>query len=78
MPVRPGTNEIGALMLIAENPVTVEGKASPPVSYDANCLEEVCGSCAMRINGQVHMACSSLVEKLEQPIKLGSAQASTK
>ncbi|MCI0401922.1 MAG: 2Fe-2S iron-sulfur cluster-binding protein, partial [Acidobacteria bacterium] len=30
-------------------------------TYDANCLEEVCGSCAMRINGRARMACSALV-----------------
>jgi succinate dehydrogenase / fumarate reductase iron-sulfur subunit len=67
---RPGLNVIGALMAIAEQPVTVEGKPSVPISYDANCLEEVCGSCAMLINGRVRMACSSLVEKLEQPVRL--------
>jgi succinate dehydrogenase iron-sulfur subunit len=68
--VRPGINVIGALMLIAENPVTAEGKASVPVSYDANCLEEVCGSCSMRINGRVGMACSTLIDKLDEPIRL--------
>lgn len=70
VPVRSGLNVIGALMQIAENPVTVEGKATAPISYDANCLEEVCGSCAMRINGRVAMACSALVEKLETPVRL--------
>ncbi len=70
VPAGPGLNVIGALMAVAENPVTVEGKRSAPVSYDANCLEEVCGSCAMRINGRAGMACSALVERLEQPIRL--------
>jgi succinate dehydrogenase / fumarate reductase iron-sulfur subunit len=65
-----GLNVIGALMAIAEHPVTVDGKASAPISYDANCLEEVCGSCAMRINGRVGMACSALVENLDPPIRL--------
>jgi len=70
VPERPGMNVIGALMWIAENPVTAEGKASVPVAYDANCLEEVCGSCAMRINGRVGMACSALLARLKQPIRL--------
>jgi len=70
IPAPPGLNVIGALMVIAENPVTAAGKPSSPVSYDANCLEEVCGSCAMRINGRVRMACSALVEQLDQPIRL--------
>jgi succinate dehydrogenase / fumarate reductase iron-sulfur subunit len=41
-----------------------------PITYDSNCLEEICGSCAMRINGKARMACSALVDNLEQPIKV--------
>jgi succinate dehydrogenase / fumarate reductase iron-sulfur subunit len=67
---RPGLNLIAALMDIAENPVTADGKTTVPISYDSNCLEEVCGSCAIRINGKVGMACSALVDKLPQPIRL--------
>ena len=67
---RPGLNIIATLMAIAENPVTADGKNTVPVSYDSNCLEEVCGSCTMRINGKVGMACSALVDKLEEPICL--------
>lgn len=37
---------------------------------DSNCLEEVCGSCAMLINGKARMACSALVDQLEQPIRI--------
>lgn len=43
-------------------------KASTPVSYEACCLEEVCGACTMVINGEVRQACSALVDRLEQPI----------
>ncbi len=67
---RPGMNVISAMMEIAANPVTADGKPTTPIAYDSNCLEEVCGSCAMRINGKARMACSALVDKLEQPIKL--------
>ncbi len=70
IPHRPSLNIIGALMYIAENPVTADGQATVPVSYDSNCLEEVCGSCTMRINGKVGMACSALVDKLQEPIRL--------
>ena len=55
---------------IAENPVDRFGKPTTPVTYDSNCLEEVCGSCAMLINGRAAMACSALVHKLEHPIRL--------
>ena len=57
-------------MDIAANPVTRDGKPTTPITYDSNCLEEVCGSCAMLINGRARMACSALVDKLEQPIRL--------
>ena len=70
LPWKPGMNVISAMMDIAANPVTRDGKPSRPITYDSNCLEEVCGSCAMRINGRARMACSALVDKLEQPITL--------
>jgi succinate dehydrogenase / fumarate reductase iron-sulfur subunit len=57
-------------MDIAENPVTRDGRATTPVSYESNCLEEVCGACAMLINGHPRQACSALVDQLEQPIRL--------
>ena len=49
---------------IALNPVDVSGRATTPITYDSNCLEEICGSCAMLINGKARMACSALVDKL--------------
>src|SRR5215472_9487510 len=67
---KPGMNVISSLMEIAANPVTRDGKTTTPITYDSNCLEEVCGSCAMLINGRARMACSALVDKLEQPIRL--------
>jgi succinate dehydrogenase / fumarate reductase iron-sulfur subunit len=65
-----GMNVISSLMEIARNPVTRDGKPTTPITYDSNCLEEVCGSCAMLINGRARMACSALVDKLDQPIRL--------
>ena len=70
LPYRPNMNVISALMDIAADPVTREGKATTPITYDSNCLEEVCGSCAMLINGKARMACSALIDNLEQPIRL--------
>src|ERR1700690_1275368 len=70
LPWHSGMNVISSLMEIAANPVTREGKATTPITYDSNCLEEVCGSCAMLINGRARMACSALVDKLEKPIRL--------
>lgn len=70
LPWKAGMNVISAMMDIAANPVTSDGKPSRPINYDSNCLEEVCGSCAMRINGRARMACSALIDKLDQPITL--------
>ena len=70
IPYRPGMNITSLLGEIALNPVDVSGKATTPVTYDSNCLEEICGSCAMLINGKARMACSALVDNLEQPIKV--------
>ena len=75
IPYRPGMNITSLLGEIALNPVDDSGNATTPITYDANCLEEICGSCAMLINGKARMACSALVDKLtgpnqDQPITL--------
>src|ERR1700686_591823 len=66
----PGMNVISSLMEIAANPVTRDGKQTTPITYDSNCLEEVCGSCAMLINGRARMACSALIDNLGKPVRL--------
>ena len=64
MPYRPGLNITSVLVEIAANPVNAEGKETTAITYDSNCLEEICGSCAMLINGKARMACSALVDRL--------------
>jgi succinate dehydrogenase / fumarate reductase iron-sulfur subunit len=70
VPWRQGLNVISCIMDIAANPVTRDGRQTTPIVYDSSCLEEICGSCAMLINGRARMACSALVDNLEQPITL--------
>jgi succinate dehydrogenase / fumarate reductase iron-sulfur subunit len=70
IPYRPNMNIISVLMDIRENPITREGKKVAPLSWDAACLEEVCGSCSMNINGIPRQACSALVDRLPDPIVL--------
>jgi succinate dehydrogenase / fumarate reductase iron-sulfur subunit len=70
IPWRPQHNVISALMEVRLNPVTVEGERVPPPAWDASCLEEVCGSCAMRVNGRARMACTALVDRLSAPVTL--------
>ena len=67
---RPGMNVISALMEIQRNPVNSKGEHTSPVCWESNCLEEVCGACSMVINGKPRQACTALVDKLEQPIRL--------
>ena len=64
IPYRPNMNITSLLGEIALNPVDVTGAPTTPITYDSNCLEEICGSCAMLINGKAMMACSALVDKL--------------
>src|SRR5665213_567035 len=52
IPYRPNMNITSLLGEIALNPRTVNGTDTTPITYDSNCLEEICGSCAMLINGK--------------------------
>lgn len=60
----PGLNLTAVLRRIATEPRTATGEVVAPICYEANCLEEICGSCTMLINGRTRQACSALVEKL--------------
>ncbi|GAB2716427.1 succinate dehydrogenase iron-sulfur subunit [Paenibacillus thermoaerophilus] len=70
VPYRPNMNVISALMEIQRNPKNASGKETTPVCWESNCLEEVCGACSMLINGKPRQACTALIDKLEQPIRL--------
>ena len=52
---RPGMNITSVLGEIAADPITSDGAETTAIAYDANCLEEICGSCAMLINGKARM-----------------------
>jgi len=60
----PRMNITSCLQEIQRNPCTCEGQATSPVAFESSCLEEVCGSCTMLINGRVRQACSTLVDNL--------------
>ena len=60
----PDMNVISVLQKIAAQAKTSEGKKVNPVAWDCGCLEEVCGSCTMVINGRVRQSCSALVDRL--------------
>jgi succinate dehydrogenase / fumarate reductase iron-sulfur subunit len=70
IPYRPNMNVISALMEIQRNPVNDKGSSTTPVCWESNCLEEVCGACSMIINGKPRQACTALVDKLDQPVRV--------
>ncbi|MEZ6115626.1 MAG: succinate dehydrogenase iron-sulfur subunit [Pirellulaceae bacterium] len=65
----PEMNVISVLQHIAAQAKAADGRPVAPVSWDCNCLEEVCGACTMVVNGKVRQACSALVDRLltDQP-----------
>ena len=64
VPYEENMNVISVLQKIAAQASTVDGKPVAPVAWDCGCLEEVCGSCTMVINGRVRQSCSALVDRL--------------
>jgi len=64
LPYRSGLNITSVLGDIAANPINAAGSETTAIAYDSNCLEEICGSCAMLINGKARMACSALVDTM--------------
>lgn len=64
---REKMNVISALRETQRNPITVQGKTVQPPVWEAACLEEVCGSCTMNINGGVRQACTALIEDFATP-----------
>ena len=60
----PLANVISGLMEIQKNPVNRKGERVSPVTWEQGCLEEVCGSCSMLVNGMPRQSCTALVHKL--------------
>lgn len=65
VPYEANMNVISVLQKIAAQARSQDGRKVAPVAWDCNCLEEVCGSCTMLINGRTRMACSALVDRLQ-------------
>lgn len=62
--LRPGENVISSLMEIRKNPINRKGERVEPVVWEDGCLEEVCGSCSMLVNGYPRQACTALIENI--------------
>lgn len=66
LPWRPNMNVVSCLMEIRKHPTLKDGTRTTPVAWDAACLEEVCGSCTMLVNGKPCQSCSQLVDRLPE------------
>ena len=62
LPFNIDANVISVLMDIQKNPVNKQGNKTTPVVWEQGCLEEVCGSCSMLINGIPRQACTALIK----------------
>jgi len=60
----PSLNVISALMEIQKNPINRKKERVTPVNWEQGCLEEVCGSCSILINGRPRQACTALITPL--------------
>lgn len=64
--LRPALNITAALMEIQKSPVNRRQEKVTPVAWEQGCLEEVCGSCSMLINGRPRQGCTALIEPILQ------------
>lgn len=71
LPLHPNMNVITALMEIQLHPFNKKGEKVTPVVWEQGCLEEVCGSCSMLINGKPRQACTALIDTLLSESKEG-------
>ncbi len=60
----PMANVISSLQEIQQNPINRKGEKVEPVVWEDGCLEEVCGSCSMLVNGVPRQACTALIDKV--------------
>jgi succinate dehydrogenase / fumarate reductase iron-sulfur subunit len=62
--LKPYMNVIGALLEIQKSPINKKKEKVTPVCWEQGCLEEVCGSCSMLINGKPRQACTALIQQI--------------
>jgi succinate dehydrogenase / fumarate reductase, iron-sulfur subunit len=73
VPWQANATVASCLQWLAVHPTLASGQPTSPPAWEANCLEESCGACAILINGRVQQACSARIDQLpdtDEPIKL--------
>ncbi|MBS0615151.1 MAG: succinate dehydrogenase iron-sulfur subunit [Verrucomicrobia bacterium] len=61
---KPFYNVITALLDVQKSPINRSHNKVEPIVWEQGCLEEVCGSCSMLINGRPRQACTALVDQI--------------
>lgn len=61
---KPFYNLISALLDIQKSPYNRKGEKVTPIAWEQGCLEQVCGSCSMLVNGKPRQACTALIDQL--------------
>jgi succinate dehydrogenase / fumarate reductase, iron-sulfur subunit len=64
LPLKPYYNITSALMDVQKSPINKKGEKVIPIAWEQGCLEEVCGSCTMLINGRPRQGCTALIEPI--------------
>jgi succinate dehydrogenase / fumarate reductase iron-sulfur subunit len=62
--LKPFYNIIAALIDIQKNPLNRKQEKTTPIAWEQGCLEEVCGSCSILVNGRPRQACTSLIQPI--------------
>jgi succinate dehydrogenase / fumarate reductase, iron-sulfur subunit len=62
--LKPYLNITSALMEVQKNPINRKNEKVTPIAWEQGCLEEVCGSCSMLINGRPRQGCTALIQSL--------------
>lgn len=60
----PFLNLTTALLQVQKNPVNKAKQKVTPVAWEQGCLEEVCGSCTVLVNGRPRQGCTALVHQI--------------
>ncbi len=62
--LKPFLNVTSALMNVQKNPINRKNEKVTPVAWEQGCLEEVCGSCSLLVNGRPRQGCSALIQQI--------------
>lgn len=69
VPLEPGLTVTGALSAIDRNPVTTSGATVAPIAWEAGCLSDACGACALLVDGSPRQGCTTRLDAVARKNK---------